>query len=146
MVLLQAANHSSVNFAAPNFGRYPAYAQALACQLAAELQVITSAGSAAAALLGNAAASTASCMALELLCCNVVVALVMNEMDTRSQAGDAIFIPEGWWHQIDSTDVTIAVNFWWQSPCVMGLQVCFKRLPQFSVGGPTCSHIDSVLS
>ncbi|XP_044487034.1 uncharacterized protein LOC123212064 [Mangifera indica] len=30
-------------------------------------------------------------------------------------AGDALFIPEGWFHQIDSDDITIAVNFWWQS-------------------------------
>ena len=31
------------------------------------------------------------------------------------QAGDAIFIPEGWWHQIDSAAGTIAVNIWWRS-------------------------------
>lgn len=31
------------------------------------------------------------------------------------QAGDAIFIPEGWWHQIDSAANTIAVNIWWRS-------------------------------
>ena len=31
------------------------------------------------------------------------------------QAGDAIFIPEGWWHQIDSAANTIAVNLWWRS-------------------------------
>ncbi|XP_021897994.1 uncharacterized protein LOC110814746 isoform X2 [Carica papaya] len=30
-------------------------------------------------------------------------------------AGDALFIPEGWFHQVDSDDMTIAVNFWWQS-------------------------------
>ncbi len=29
------------------------------------------------------------------------------------QAGDALFIPAGYWHQVDSSDVTIAVNFWW---------------------------------
>ncbi|XP_050364652.1 lysine-specific demethylase JMJ31 [Argentina anserina] len=29
--------------------------------------------------------------------------------------GDALFIPEGWFHQVDSDDLTIAVNFWWQS-------------------------------
>ncbi|KAK9823201.1 hypothetical protein WJX72_001067 [[Myrmecia] bisecta] len=32
------------------------------------------------------------------------------------EAGDALFIPEGWWHQIDSAGVTMAVNFWWDSP------------------------------
>ncbi|XP_038897539.1 uncharacterized protein LOC120085567 isoform X2 [Benincasa hispida] len=31
------------------------------------------------------------------------------------QAGDALFIPEGWFHQVDSEDLTIAVNFWWQA-------------------------------
>ncbi|WJZ90079.1 hypothetical protein VitviT2T_009253 [Vitis vinifera] len=30
-------------------------------------------------------------------------------------AGDALFIPEGWFHQVDSNDLTIAVNFWWRS-------------------------------
>ncbi|KAK1271661.1 hypothetical protein QJS04_geneDACA007493 [Acorus gramineus] len=30
-------------------------------------------------------------------------------------AGDALFIPEGWFHQVDSDDLTIAVNFWWPS-------------------------------
>ncbi|KAK3009166.1 hypothetical protein RJ639_014001 [Escallonia herrerae] len=30
-------------------------------------------------------------------------------------AGDALFIPEGWFHQVDSDCVTIAVNFWWRS-------------------------------
>jgi hypothetical protein len=29
--------------------------------------------------------------------------------------GDALFIPEGWYHQVDSANVTIAVNFWWES-------------------------------
>ncbi|XP_050203422.1 lysine-specific demethylase JMJ31 [Mercurialis annua] len=30
-------------------------------------------------------------------------------------AGDALFIPEGWFHQVDSDDLTIAVNIWWRS-------------------------------
>ncbi|KAG6610278.1 Clavaminate synthase-like protein [Phytophthora cinnamomi] len=28
-------------------------------------------------------------------------------------SGDAIVIPEGWWHQVDSDTFTIAVNYWW---------------------------------
>ncbi|KAL5792857.1 hypothetical protein ACOSP7_001451 [Xanthoceras sorbifolium] len=36
-------------------------------------------------------------------------------------AGDALFIPEGWFHQIDSDDLTIAVNFWWQSTILSSL-------------------------
>ncbi|XP_020096263.1 uncharacterized protein LOC109715579 [Ananas comosus] len=31
------------------------------------------------------------------------------------EPGDALFIPEGWFHQVDSDDLTIAVNFWWKS-------------------------------
>ncbi|XP_028758412.1 uncharacterized protein LOC114717446 isoform X2 [Neltuma alba] len=31
------------------------------------------------------------------------------------EAGDALFIPEGWFHQVDSDDLTIAVNIWWRS-------------------------------
>lgn len=31
------------------------------------------------------------------------------------EAGDALFIPEGWFHQVDSDDFTIAINFWWRS-------------------------------
>ena len=34
---------------------------------------------------------------------------------TSVQAGDALYIPEGWWHQIDSVAGTIAVNIWWRS-------------------------------
>ncbi|KAJ8547561.1 hypothetical protein K7X08_011147 [Anisodus acutangulus] len=33
-------------------------------------------------------------------------------------AGDALFIPEGWFHQVDSEDLTIAVNFWWRSTTI----------------------------
>ncbi|KAI5395096.1 hypothetical protein KIW84_061630 [Lathyrus oleraceus] len=31
------------------------------------------------------------------------------------EAGDALFIPEGWFHQVDSDDLTIAINLWWRS-------------------------------
>ncbi|XP_019265251.1 PREDICTED: uncharacterized protein LOC109242842 isoform X2 [Nicotiana attenuata] len=36
-------------------------------------------------------------------------------------AGDALFIPEGWFHQVDSEAVTIAVNFWWRSMTISGM-------------------------
>ncbi|XP_057474189.1 lysine-specific demethylase JMJ31-like isoform X2 [Actinidia eriantha] len=36
-------------------------------------------------------------------------------------AGDALFIPEGWFHQVDSDDLTIAVNFWWKSNLMSGM-------------------------
>ncbi|KAL8008342.1 putative JmjC domain-containing protein [Plasmopara halstedii] len=29
------------------------------------------------------------------------------------KAGDALMIPEGWWHQVDSDEFTIATNYWW---------------------------------
>ena len=31
------------------------------------------------------------------------------------QAGDVLFIPEGYWHQVDSGGGTIAVNIWFES-------------------------------
>ena len=31
------------------------------------------------------------------------------------QAGDVLFIPEGYWHQISSAGGTIAVNLWFES-------------------------------
>lgn len=30
-------------------------------------------------------------------------------------AGDALFLPEGWYHQVDSEAVSIAINLWWSS-------------------------------
>ncbi|KAL8548170.1 hypothetical protein ACS0TY_007479 [Phlomoides rotata] len=36
-------------------------------------------------------------------------------------AGDSVFIPEGWFHQVDSGDLTIAVNFWWRSEMMSGM-------------------------
>ncbi|KAM7253931.1 hypothetical protein ACFE04_031613 [Oxalis oulophora] len=35
--------------------------------------------------------------------------------------GDALFLPEGWFHQVDSDDLTIAVNFWWRSNIMAAL-------------------------
>ena len=31
------------------------------------------------------------------------------------QAGDVLFIPEGYWHQVESAGGTIAVNIWYES-------------------------------
>lgn len=36
-------------------------------------------------------------------------------------AGDALFIPEGWFHQVDSESLTVAVNFWWRSAIMSGM-------------------------
>ena len=35
--------------------------------------------------------------------------------------GDALYIPEGWWHQVTSAPHTVAVNFWWESSFTMNL-------------------------
>ncbi len=37
------------------------------------------------------------------------------------QAGDALFIPEGWWHQIDSDSLTMAVSHWWGGPATTAM-------------------------
>ena len=37
------------------------------------------------------------------------------------QAGDALFIPEGWWHSVVSTPRCAALTFWWRSPAVAAL-------------------------
>lgn len=47
----------------------------------------------------------------------------MNEAARKAAAveefivgpGDALFIPEGWLHQVESAAGTLAVNFWWES-------------------------------
>ncbi|KAI3979811.1 hypothetical protein MKX01_013906 [Papaver californicum] len=44
------------------------------------------------------------------------------------QAGDALFIPEGWLHQVDSDDVTIAVNFWWRSSIMSSIMSSLPEL------------------
>ncbi|KAL2540624.1 2-oxoglutarate (2OG) and Fe(II)-dependent oxygenase superfamily protein [Abeliophyllum distichum] len=49
-----------------------------------------------------------------------------EQLDKYSQkvilhAGDALFIPEGWFHQVDSGRLTIAVNFWWRSDVMSGM-------------------------
>jgi hypothetical protein len=38
----------------------------------------------------------------------------LQEFELRP--GDALFVPEGWWHQVQSGGGTLAVNFWWESP------------------------------
>lgn len=35
-------------------------------------------------------------------------------MIVRVSAGESLFIPEGWFHQVDSSSGTIAINFWWK--------------------------------
>ncbi|VVB17064.1 unnamed protein product [Arabis nemorensis] len=44
-----------------------------------------------------------------------------QSQEVTLNAGDAVFIPEGWFHQVDSDELTIAVNFWWQSNIMSNL-------------------------
>ncbi|KAI3874428.1 hypothetical protein MKX03_004758 [Papaver bracteatum] len=46
---------------------------------------------------------------------------MMYSQKVTLQAGDALFIPEGWLHQVDSDEVTIAVYFWWRSSIMTSL-------------------------
>ncbi|CAN4093670.1 unnamed protein product [Withania somnifera] len=50
-------------------------------------------------------------------------AACLNEFSQKVvlHAGDALFIPEGWFHQVDSEVLTIAVNFWWRSMTISGM-------------------------
>ena len=58
-----------------------------------------------------------------------VSALGASAMRIDVTAGHAVFIPEGWWHQVESPeDVTIAVNYWWHGECEQLLQrTCAAR-------------------
>lgn len=40
---------------------------------------------------------------------------------------DALFVPEGWWHQVDSDAYTIAVNFWFD-----GLRQQLTEMPEMT--------------
>lgn len=39
----------------------------------------------------------------------------LHAMEATLHAGDVLLIPEGWWHQVSSSAVSIAVNMWWHS-------------------------------
>ena len=39
----------------------------------------------------------------------------------RLGPGDALFLPEGWWHAVASAELTVAVNYWWNSRWAEGL-------------------------
>ncbi|XP_073141034.1 lysine-specific demethylase JMJ31 isoform X1 [Henckelia pumila] len=67
-------------------------------------------------------------------------------------AGDALFIPEGWFHQVDSESLTIAVNFWWGSDMISGmlehmdsyyLRRILKRLTDKEMDRMLCISMDT---
>jgi len=45
------------------------------------------------------------------------------------QAGDALFIPEGWWHQVESTPGTVAANYWFPGTHHAVSQACAHQAP-----------------
>lgn len=65
-------------------------------------------------------------------------------------AGDLLYLPPGWWHQVRSLDMSISVNFWWNRFDVeegMGLelldleQLCFM-IKSFTDKGFTINYKD----
>eukprot|EP00656_Telonema_subtile_P040204 TRINITY_DN45269_c0_g1_i1.p1 TRINITY_DN45269_c0_g1~~TRINITY_DN45269_c0_g1_i1.p1 ORF type:complete len:424 (-),score=71.75 TRINITY_DN45269_c0_g1_i1:2-1273(-) len=48
------------------------------------------------------------------------VELSPAQYTAQLDAGDALFIPEGWWHQVESTASTVALNVWF---CGLGHQL-----------------------
>lgn len=68
-------------------------------------------------------------------------------------SGDALFIPEGWFHQVDSESLTVAVNFWWRSEIMSGmsehmdsyyLRRILKRLTDKEMNRMLCKNIPCV--
>ena len=47
------------------------------------------------------------------------------------RAGDCLFVPEGWWHWVDSSSGAMAVNFWWESPFAADLAARVEPLLTF---------------
>lgn len=39
----------------------------------------------------------------------------LDPIEISLDPGNVLFIPEGWWHQVESSAGTMAVNFWWES-------------------------------
>ncbi|CAN1762410.1 Lysine-specific demethylase JMJ31 [Linum perenne] len=54
-------------------------------------------------------------------------------------AGDALFIPEGWFHQVDSDNLTVAVNFWWQSNIMSNI---LEHMDAYYLRSIMRSHLD----
>lgn len=46
----------------------------------------------------------------------------LQGMSVELSAGHALFIPEGWWHMVDSVERTVALNYWFLSPLQKLLQ------------------------
>jgi len=48
-------------------------------------------------------------------------------------AGDALYIPDGWWHRVASTSGTCAVNVWWDGARADVLKACPPVLDTFAL-------------
>lgn len=54
-----------------------------------------------------------------------------NALGATLNAGETLFIPQGWWHHIRSLDDAVSMNFWWGGPLVQLASLAstaFKRL------------------
>lgn len=94
----KSANHSRVDVSSPDLEAHPRFASAKS------QTIVVNAGG---AWVWSSCEVDDGC---------VVVAADDAMLASRpcgcSLLSDALFIPEGWWHQVDSDAFTIAVNFW----------------------------------
>lgn len=69
-------------------------------------------------------------------------ALLPAAFDVTVEAGQCLFIPEGWWHHVVSAPGTAALNVWWLSPYAMSTRSGAGAAP-FSCARPF--HMRSAL-
>lgn len=64
-------------------------------------------------------------------------------------AGHALFIPEGWWHMVESTECTVALNYWFLSPLQQMLQTHAPHMASYllraTINALTAVAIDPLL-
>ena len=54
---------------------------------------------------------------------------VTGAVVARLSPGDALFVPEGWWHGAASSPASAALTFWWPSPTVAALDAAPDSAP-----------------
>jgi len=60
-------------------------------------------------------------------------------------AGEMLFIPPFWWHQVESLDPAVSINFWWKPQFEqwlnpMGIQLLYRRYDLGTLAG-LCSEV-----
>lgn len=49
------------------------------------------------------------------------------------RAGDCVYIPQGWWHEVDSEPETLAISYWWRTRGALALSAeLSEELPEDS--------------